>query len=638
VKTEKKGANAIIRERRIMKEVFEELLAIRARMIGEVAERASTLDTIHSDYRESAKNLLHYMVLRGSDRRPLQQHLARLGLSSLGRSESHVLATIDAVIRAVHRLQGKGKSSLPKGEATVDFIRGEQLLREHAESLLGPAAPGRGVRIMVTMPSEAAHDYDLVHTLLQQGMDCMRINCAHDAAAAWLRMIEHLRRAERSLGRSCRVVMDLAGPKLRTGPCERRPAVVRVRPKRDTFGRVIAPARVWLTAESAPCPSPSPSDACIPVSAEWLANLRANQQVFFIDARDSRRTMTIVDITQSGCWGELNKTAYLVPGTVLRYKTGDGSEEEETQVGDLPSREGRLILRQGDTLILTRNLRTGRPATFAQNGQLLTPSTIGITIPEVFDDVRPGETIWFDDGKIGGVIQTIEETQVLVKITHARLSGEKLRGDKGINFPDSELRLPALTDKDIRDLAFVVQHADVVELSFANSARDVELLCLNLERLGKRQPAVVLKIETRRGFANLPAMLLAAMRMPRCGVMIARGDLAVESGFERMAEVQEEILWICEAAHVPVIWATQVLESLAKGGMPSRAEISDASMGHQAECVMLNKGPHIVTAVRMLDGILRRMQAHQIKKRSMLRELSLAHSLLGDSKDDFKET
>jgi pyruvate kinase len=259
---------------------------------------------------------------------------------------------------------------------------------------------------------------------------------------------------------------------------------------------------------------------------------------------------------------------------------------------------------------------------------------IGMTIPEVFEDVHPGETIWFDDGKIGGVIERIEESQVLVKITHARLSGEKLRGDKGINFPDSVLQLPALTDKDIQDLSFIARHADVVELSFANSAEDVELLCRNLERLGKRQPAIVLKIETRRGFANLPAMLLAAMRMPCCGVMIARGDLAVECGFERMAEVQEEILWICEAAHVPVIWATQVLESLAKDGMPSRAEISDASMGHQAECVMLNKGPHVVTAVRMLDGILRRMQSHQFKKRAMLRELNLAHSLQADPEDE----
>jgi pyruvate kinase len=75
---------------------------------------------------------------------------------------------------------------------------------------------------------------------------------------------------------------------------------------------------------------------------------------------------------------------------------------------------------------------------------------------------------------------------------------------------------------------------------------------------------------------------------------------------------------------VPVIWATQVLESLAKNGIPSRSEITDAAMGERAECVMLNKGPYIVTAVRILDDILRRMQAHHEKKRSMLRKLHLA--------------
>ena len=111
--------------------------------------------------------------------------------------------------------------------------------------------------------------------------------------------------------------------------------------------------------------------------------------------------------------------------------------------------------------------------------------------------------------------------------------------------------------------------------------------------------------------------------------MIARGDLAVECGCERLAEVQEEILWICEAAHVPVIWATQVLETLAKHGLPSRAEITDAAMGDRAECVMLNKGPHIVEAVRVLDDILSRMEAHQSKKRAMLRSLRLATDFRG---------
>jgi pyruvate kinase len=252
---------------------------------------------------------------------------------------------------------------------------------------------------------------------------------------------------------------------------------------------------------------------------------------------------------------------------------------------------------------------------------------IGCTIPEVLDDVRAGDAIWFDDGKIGGVIQKVEASRLFVQVTHARVRGERLRADKGINLPDSHLRLAALTPKDLEDLAFVARYADVVELSFANSARDVELLQEHLRRLGNPSLAVVLKIETRRGFENLPDMLLAAMRSPCCGVMIARGDLAVECGFERLAEVQEEMLWVSEAAHVPIIWATQVLENLAKEGMPSRAEITDAAMGHRAECVMLNKGPHMLSAVRVLDDILRRMQTHQTKKRAMLRQLRLARSL-----------
>ncbi len=106
--------------------------------------------------------------------------------------------------------------------------------------------------------------------------------------------------------------------------------------------------------------------------------------------------------------------------------------------------------------------------------------------------------------------------------------------------------------------------------------------------------------------------------------MVERGSLGVEVGYERLAEVQEEILWLCEAAHVPVIWATQVLEGLAKSGQPSRAEISDAVMSGRAECVMLDEGPFIIPAVQFLNGILERMAAHQSKKRSMLRRLSIS--------------
>jgi len=98
----------------------------------------------------------------------------------------------------------------------------------------------------------------------------------------------------------------------------------------------------------------------------------------------------------------------------------------------------------------------------------------------------------------------------------------------------------------------------------------------------------------------------------------------------RNVRIQEEILWLCEAAHRPAIWATQVLENLAQKGQASRAEITDAAMGGRAECVMLNKGPYILEAVRVLDDILQRMQSHRHNKKSMLRKLKLAHIVKGD--------
>lgn len=628
VRTADNTSDATPLDDRNMELILRSLLALKADMVSTVTTSEARLSRIHPHHQASARNLLHYLAVRRQDLRPLQLRLAELGLSSLGRAESHVLATVDTVLATLHRLTQRSWQPSSTDSTVPNFESGQRLLTEHTQALFGPPPPKRATRIMVTMPSEAADDYMLIHDLLQEGMDGMRINCAHDDPTAWSRMIEHLKRAKRVLGRPCKIIMDLAGPKLRTGPLEQGPEVLRIHPCRDSYGRVIAHARVWLTSATAPCAPPSPAQACLPVAAPWLARLRAGEQVSLSDARDAKRTLTIVDVTEQGCWAEATKTTYVIPGTVLRRRsmtTDHGSHE--AIIGKLPSGDNPIVLRQGDILILQRDCTPGRPATYDSAGRVLNPASIGCTIPEVFEDIRSGEAIWFDDGKIGGVIEKIEPKRARIKITHARTGGERLRSNKGINLPESRLRLSALTSQDLEALPFVVEHADIIELSFANDVRDVELLQQHLNRLGGRQPSIVLKIETRRGFENLPDMLLTAMRWPSCGVMIARGDLAVECGFERLAEVQEEILWISEAAHVPVIWATQVLETLAKKGMPSRAEITDAAMGQRAECVMLNKGAHVLSAVRVLDDILRRMQGHKAKRRSLLRELQLARAL-----------
>ncbi len=469
---------------RLRQEVLDDGLATYERWLPGLHRR---------NFRISALNLAYYLALRRRDIRPLQTALIPWGLSSLGRIEARVMPNLDAVIATLNNLNGE---STPHPRLSL-FYRGERMLRYHTRMVFGEVPKLRRGHIMVTMPTEAAADYDLVRDLLWRGMDCIRINCAHDDPDVWLAMITNLRRAEAETGRRARVAMDLSGPKTRT----------------ET-----------------------------------------------VIAEDDHKLMA------------------------------------------------------GDRFQLTLG---------AAKSNVPYPVQATSTVREVFAQVKPGAQVWFDDGKIGARVETVTPDSMILLVTTARPQGERLKPEKGMNFPDTDLRLPALSEKDLEDLDFVARHADIINYSFVQEAEDIELLH---QALVERSPhperiAIVAKVETKRSIRNLPEIMVKAAGQHPLGVMIARGDLAVEIGYQRLAEMQEEILWLCEAAHVPVIWATQVLEQLVKKGRPSRAEMTDAAMAERAECVMLNKGPYIREAVTALDDVFQRMQAHQSKKTAQLRAL-----------------
>jgi pyruvate kinase len=248
---------------------------------------------------------------------------------------------------------------------------------------------------------------------------------------------------------------------------------------------------------------------------------------------------------------------------------------------------------------------------------------------EIITTVKSGEHIYFDDGKFEAKVIEVKDDFVHVKIIRISTKKPILKPQKGINLPDSELNIPPLTEDDIKNIPFICKHADLVGYSFINSVVDLELLRAEISKHATtKRPAIILKIERLSAVQNLPALLIDGMKDEALGVMIARGDLAVEIGFERLSEIQEEILWICEAAHVPVIWATQVLETLNKTGYATRSEITDAAMGVRAECVMLNKGKYIVKAIKTLDDILTRQLGHVNKKRYIMRPLGIAKAFI----------
>ncbi len=577
---------------------------------------AEEVHLVNPELRKSAINLLHYIALRKTNIGDLQKNLGELGVSRLAKTESHVLSGINSVLSILNLLLGNEKKS--DGDY-VSLREGDLLLEKNSEALLGKAPANRRVRIMVTLPDEAADDYTMIKELMVSGMDCARINCAHGNPDLWSRTIANIKNGNKELKKNCLINMDLGGPKLRTGSMTPGPQVLHIQPERDELGKIVNPASLMLVPESEENFLSDIPHLIFPDN--FIRPLKKGDKLFFKDTRGKQITLKITGRDGRFVSARCSESAYIQTGMKV---SRTGKKSASVEAGYINPVEGKIRLKKGDRLILHSDNRPGEAAQLDEDCNITAPAHISCTLPEVFEDIRAGEPILLDDGKIEGVIKSVSVDMIEIEITYAKDSGSTLRADKGINLPGSRLRIKGLTLKDKEDLKFIIANADIVSLSFVNTSRDVLDLYDELKKLNA-STGVILKIETQRAFDNLPDILLAGMRHFPVGIMIARGDLAVECGWKHLAEIQEEILLLCEASHIPNIWATQVLESLAKKGRPSRAEITDAAMSQRAECVMLNKGPHIFDAISLLDNILTGMQGYQQKKKPVLPSLKVPH-------------
>ena len=467
--------------------LLAEVKALREDVERKAAELRGAWGVAGDKTASRALNLSQYIALRSHDLADLQFRLAARGLSSLGRSEGKVGPTLDTLIATLRRLTGEHGVVYP----APSLVRaGAAELEAEADRLFGERPSGASrARIMATLPPEAATNPELVDNLVAAGMDCARINCAHDDAETWARMVAHVRDAAARLERPCRVLMDIAGPKCR----------------------------------------------------------------------------------------------------ILRVKSPP-----------------KTRLQRGDRVVMIEELRE----------KIKEPIAFSLNFPELVDQLDVGSEVFIDDGKAAARVVSKTPGRAEIEVYAAREKGVRLKPGKSVNFPSTELDLPPLTSRDFRDLDFVVEHADLIGFSFVQRVDDIELLQDHLvARAPKREPhGLVLKIETPLAVRNLPHLILQSAAHNPTAVMIARGDLAVELGFARLTEMQEEILWLCEAAHTPVVWATQVLDNFVRDGVASRAELSDAAMAQGAECVMLNKGPYLSEGVAFLRDVLARMDRHHVKK------------------------
>ena len=464
------------------------------------------IDNANSDYKDSLINLANYIAFRSEDHRQIQNDLIPWGVSSLGRLEPNVLNSLDAVIKTLGYIVGQDQTDTDY-HVYKDGEDRHSKLNHNTEVLLGRVPDNRQTHIMVTMPSIASHDYELVESLMKNGMNTARINCAHDDKNIWGEMISNIEKACRNTGKSCKILMDISGPKVR------------------------------------------------------IKNLLTSKR------------------------------------------------NPKLKLGEL------FLLSNQEAMTIPSNIEIA----------------VNTTVPEALKNVELGQLIKIDDGTVEAVVKAVIDEGFLLEVTKAsKEKGIKIKTEKGVNFPDLDIDLNILTDKDLEDLTFASQHADIIAFSFVKSKDDMayieKVLSKSLPRQRKDLP-IVAKIETVEAIKAFPEIIAEAASKRPFGIMLARGDLAVEIGYERLSEIQEELLWICEAAHIPMIWATQVLESLIKNGIPTRSEISDVVAGARAECIMLNKGDYIVEGVKTVDDILSKSEGHNYKKTAMLRALNISKNL-----------
>jgi pyruvate kinase len=257
------------------------------------------------------------------------------------------------------------------------------------------------------------------------------------------------------------------------------------------------------------------------------------------------------------------------------------------RVGDLP--ESGILLNPGESLTLV-------PVEEDQGK----PNTVGIDYPYVAEEAEPGTQVLLDDGLLELRVEKVEGKAVQCQV----IKGGVLKSHKGVNFPTLNLRLPSMTDKDKRDLDFgIEQGVDLISLSFVRKPEDIQLLKTLLKEKGADIP-VLAKLEKPQAIANLEAIV------DECdAIMVARGDLGVEMRPEQVPLIQKQIIQLCNQKGIPVITATQMLDSMIHNPRPTRAEASDVANAVMdgTDAVMLSGesavGDYPVESVQMLARI-----------------------------------
>lgn len=276
---------------------------------------------------------------------------------------------------------------------------------------------------------------------------------------------------------------------------------------------------------------------------------------------------------------------------------------------------GILELKRGDKIRLVKK----NPKTIYD---------LTISYPEIIDDVKVGEYVFFADGSIRTKVIDKDKNSITLEVKNEGV----LSSRKGVNFPHSDLKISAITPKDKKDLIFGARnHVDIVAISFVNNKDDV-LKAKEILNQHNANPWVFAKIETKKGVENIDEILDIAD-----GVMVARGDLGIEVGIEKVPIIQKKIIRRANKLKKPVITATQMLLSMVNSPFPTRAEVSDVANAVMdgSDAVMLSDettvGKYPIKAVETLKKIIiETQQIYPYNKRYEIEDIDAIAASVSD--------
>jgi pyruvate kinase len=563
---------------------------------------------------KSLINMHHYLKLRQKDNVELQDELTKMGLSSLGRSQAHILRSLDLIVELLSKCQSR---EYEQSQQILTIDEAEELMAKRAAMFGGEPKPKKRAetKIMLTLPSDAAKNPAMIEEFANAGVGIFRINTAHDGSLEWGIMAAKIAELNQNLHpqNKLKVYVDLAGPKIRTGKIRKVKAELKLEPQKKIYITHKNDNNEFVKV---------PSDAYnLEVDGDFYKKAKKEKELTIYTWNEKPKTMEVLFCEKGFIVCELSKKVKVNDQSTICI--AKKKKMLESKILNLPEQTEEIRLFEDDLLFLSLEEIEGHSKITDETGKVLKPAAIFCTQKEFVKDAKVGNKVFVDDGKIGLQVLEKKPDGLLCKVINVKLKGETLKEEKGINFPDSTTLVDAITKEDEKNLDSVVEFADILGVSFAQSERDIIALKDLLKIKNKEHIAIVAKIETKLAVKNLPSILEALMYHENSAIMIARGDLAIEVEFENMSYLQEEILDLCEAAHTPVIFATQVLENQMKNNLPSRAEITDAAFAQRADCVMLNKGQFALNTIKKLEFILARMHTIFKKNRLLLGECDI---------------